>query len=386
MSELSNSPFFSVIITTKAESDLREAWLVEAISSVFTQDFKDYELIVVDDSGEKKLKSRLEIFKEKIILVENARNIGLQKSFNEGLYHASGKWIVRLDDDDKFLPYTLRRLYDFILIQRDSNLAFVYSDIILMHNNQIYEYPDWDGTLLGLEKIGHVQAIRKDALIKIGGWRVDIDYSADTDCIIRLVEAGYNIKHIPIPLYLNRYHQAQYTIQYAKKKDPIKAKNKIFEDAIKRMPEKWKSDFILDEIRQWRISFFEFLKIKKFMKGNGLQFGCLNWLSNLICIDFERPCHFKIGNSLPFKKGHFDYILYTLEDFSVIKKAVDYLKKGGYLIILLRDNNFTNSKYNPKDFLNLVMEFVEKYSLELIQYDTIKNSWSFECILRKSSY
>ena len=380
MSELSNSPFFSVIITTRAESDLREAWLIEAISSVFIQDFKDYELIVVDDSGKKKLRNRLEIFQKEIILVENAKNIGLQKSFNEGLYHASGKWIVRLDDDDKFLPHTLKKLYDFISTNKDEDLAFVYSDIILMHNNQIYEYPDWDGTLLGLEKIGHVQAIRRDALLKIGGWRVDIDYSADTDCVIRLVEAGYNIKHIPVPLYLNRYHQAQYTVQYAKEKDPLKAKNKIFEDAIKRMPEKWKSDFILEEIKQWRMSFSEFLKIKKFMKGNGFQIGCSNRLSNIICLDFKKPCHFEIKDSLPFKGNFFDFVLYTSKDILLIKQVIDCLKDNGYLIFLLE-----SAELNPENFLNLMKELIEKYPLELVQYNTIRNSRRFECILRKSS-
>jgi len=396
-----SNPFFSVIITTAARTEERISWFLEALCSVFAQTFNDWELIVVDDAGEgtieKLLKSKKDIVSKvsnKIILVKNADNIGLQKSFNVGLYHAKGKWIVRLDDDDKFMPCTLNELYLFIRKENDPNLAFIYSDIAFMHGG-IHQYPDWDGTLIGTENIGHVQAIRRDALLKIGGWRVDIDYAADTDCVIRLIEAGYSIRHIPKILYLNRHHRDQYTVQYVLKgKDPVKAKKKVFQDALNRNYELWRSDheIVEDNIVKWEKHALEMEKIKKYMKGNGLQIGYAKFLrrNRVICIDFNNYCHYKLTRlNFPFKDETFDYVFITydfceMDITTLIGKILKCVKKYGYIILLFLDNRFTKAKYNSVSFIDILDNIVNKFSVELIQYDTIKNNWSFECVLRKS--
>lgn len=80
-----------------------ERFLRQAIESVLTQSFSDFEFIIVNDAS---TDSTFEILKEyqaadhRIRLLSNPENLGLSKSLNRGLELATGEFIARMDADD----------------------------------------------------------------------------------------------------------------------------------------------------------------------------------------------------------------------------------------------------------------------------------------------
>lgn len=88
-------------------------WLVEAVESVISQTFLNWELIIVDDGSEEE-HSRIAIdysirYPEKIIYTYHAEHVnrGVTISRNHGVRLAQGKYIAFLDSDDCWLPKKL---------------------------------------------------------------------------------------------------------------------------------------------------------------------------------------------------------------------------------------------------------------------------------------
>lgn len=82
--------------------------LPEAIDSVLNQTFQDFELILCNDGS---TDNTLEIaqryaadYPEHIVLIENEKNMGLNYTLNHCLRVAKGKYIARMDGDDRSLP------------------------------------------------------------------------------------------------------------------------------------------------------------------------------------------------------------------------------------------------------------------------------------------
>ncbi len=78
-----------------------EKYLREAIESVLNQTYKKFEFIIIDDCS---TDNSLEIIKsykdDRIIVLENEKNLGITKSLNRGLEIAKGEYIARMDADD----------------------------------------------------------------------------------------------------------------------------------------------------------------------------------------------------------------------------------------------------------------------------------------------
>ncbi len=62
--------------------------------------------------------------------------------------------------------------------------------------------PDWDpDLLLAYPYLGHITAIRRDAMRRIGGFRPEFDGSQDFDVMLRATEVARRVMHIPKVLY-----------------------------------------------------------------------------------------------------------------------------------------------------------------------------------------
>lgn len=82
-----------------------EKYLREAIESILSQTFTNFEFIIVNDAS---VDSSLEIIRsyqdERIRTINNEKNIGLTKSLNKAIREARGEYIARQDADDISLP------------------------------------------------------------------------------------------------------------------------------------------------------------------------------------------------------------------------------------------------------------------------------------------
>jgi len=110
-----NKPLVSVIIPT-----YNRGWiLTEAIDSVLAQDYKDYELIVVDDGSTDNTREILDTYGRDIVVLRQT-NKGVSAARNRGIAQAGGQLVAFLDSDDIWQPRKLSRQVDFFKLNPDA--------------------------------------------------------------------------------------------------------------------------------------------------------------------------------------------------------------------------------------------------------------------------
>lgn len=79
--------------------------IVNTLSSVFAQNFNDFEVIIVNDgSTDGSVDAINEKFNDARIKIVNQENAGVSVARNRGIKEAKGEWIAFLDADDEWLP------------------------------------------------------------------------------------------------------------------------------------------------------------------------------------------------------------------------------------------------------------------------------------------
>ena len=115
-------PMVSVIVPTYNRPEM----LKEALMSILSQTYQDFEIIVVNDAGED-VKEVIDSLNSegKIIYLQHEENKGLPAARDTGLNAAKGKYIAYLDDDDIYYPNHLETLVGFL---EDNDYKAAYSD------------------------------------------------------------------------------------------------------------------------------------------------------------------------------------------------------------------------------------------------------------------
>ena len=125
----------------------RLTFLIQALDSVFLQNSRVDEVIVVDDGSNDGTAERIEQLFPQVVLVTQP-NLGVSAARNHGIKTAKSRWIALLDSDDQWLP-------DKISTIRRAQLEFPQYSLI--HSNEIWIR---DGV--------RVNAMKKHR--KTGGW------------------------------------------------------------------------------------------------------------------------------------------------------------------------------------------------------------------------
>ena len=119
-------PRLSIIMRTYNRSDL----IAKAIKSVLAQEFSDWELVVVNDGGDRGVEEVLKKLWDKRMVYAYARHSGPAGAFNVGLRLARGELVGFLDDDDIVYPEHFARLVRYL--DEHPSCPAVYSDINLV--------------------------------------------------------------------------------------------------------------------------------------------------------------------------------------------------------------------------------------------------------------
>lgn len=78
-----------------------EACLREAIDSILRQTWRDFELLVIDDGSTDRSAHVVAANTDpRVVLRRHDQNAGLIPTLNEGLEHARGRYLARIDSDD----------------------------------------------------------------------------------------------------------------------------------------------------------------------------------------------------------------------------------------------------------------------------------------------
>ncbi len=123
-------PLVSVIIPVYN----RYQFLKEAIDSVLSQTFQNFELIIVDDGSDNTSYLINNEYKDKIIYIRHKTNRGVAAARNSGIKVASGKLIAFLDSDDLWLPKKLEE--QVIYMEKNPDILISQTEEIWIRNGK----------------------------------------------------------------------------------------------------------------------------------------------------------------------------------------------------------------------------------------------------------
>lgn len=104
---MSGNPFFSVVLPNFNHG----RYLKDAIDSVLNQDYKNWELLIIDNYSTDNSNEVISSYNDSRIRVFKIKNEGIiAKSRNLGIKNAQAKWIAFLDSDDIWYFNKLSRL------------------------------------------------------------------------------------------------------------------------------------------------------------------------------------------------------------------------------------------------------------------------------------
>ncbi|HFU4116540.1 TPA: glycosyltransferase [Streptococcus suis] len=185
--------------------------LSEAIDSILGQTFQDFEFIICDDGSKDTslllLKKYQQQFPDKIKLIINEKNKGLNETLNDCLKVAEGEYIARMDADDLSLPTRFEKQVAFL----DANPDFAFVGTNMIHFD---ENGDWgESTLLAEPRkedlvkgstFAHATVLmRKAAVMGVSGYSVSSKLLRveDYHLWIKLYEKGLKGHNLTESLY-----------------------------------------------------------------------------------------------------------------------------------------------------------------------------------------
>lgn len=189
--------------------------LPEAIDSILEQTYTDWELILCDDGSTDDTyavaDSYRRRFPEKIVLLKNERNMGLNYTLNRCLEQAKGSYIARMDGDDVSLPQRFEK--ELAALQAEPEIAVVSCPMIHFDETGDYakgrcssEYPGAELLVHGPVHCHAPCMVRAEVMRSVGGYSVDkrLLRVEDWHLWLKIYAAGGRGKNLTEPLYKMR--------------------------------------------------------------------------------------------------------------------------------------------------------------------------------------
>ncbi len=115
----------------------KELFIEETINSILNQNYKDFEILIIDDEKSNSSFQILQKIKEKdnrIKMIVNDTNIGAGQSRNKGIDKARGDYIAFCDCDDLWKE---NKLKDQIKFMKDLNIDFSYTSYDIINEKSV---------------------------------------------------------------------------------------------------------------------------------------------------------------------------------------------------------------------------------------------------------
>lgn len=104
-----------------------DPYVEEAVEMASKQDYKNKEIVLVNDGSNKAITSLIERLKKKTSIVLSQTNKGQSVARNNGITHSSGEYILNWDSDDYFEPSFCSRAVE--LMESNGDIKIVTSHV-----------------------------------------------------------------------------------------------------------------------------------------------------------------------------------------------------------------------------------------------------------------
>lgn len=179
-----------------------EKYLREAIDSVLSQTFDNFEFIIVNDGSTDSSEEIIRSYSDSRIVLVNKPNSGIVDSLNLGIKRATGKYIARMDADDIMLPDRLKIQYRFM--EENSRVDILASGFEWFGELSRGGFHSTNGivtkgALMRGNPVGHPTVMmRKRSLEKLPViYEHGYDYAEDFKLWFHAISHGLQINNIP---------------------------------------------------------------------------------------------------------------------------------------------------------------------------------------------
>ncbi len=197
-----------------------EKYISEAVESILSQTFEDWELIIVNDCSLDSTESIVNQYIKKdsrIKKISNKTNQKLPRSLNIGFFSAKGEYLTWTSDDNIFLPNALYEMNKYL--DKNVNEVMVQAKYSLIDNNGrfLYESDRYDEETMYVNNcVGACFLYRREVLNTVGDYNPDKFLIEDYDYWLRILFRYGSIGSINTVLYKYRRHEDSLTNTRAK--------------------------------------------------------------------------------------------------------------------------------------------------------------------------
>ncbi|WP_052166422.1 glycosyltransferase family 2 protein [Methylobacter tundripaludum] len=191
-----------------------EQYLAEAIDSVLSQTFANFELIMIDDGSTDDSQHILREYEKRDprVRVVVRENRGLATTLNDAIDIARGTWIARMDQDDIALPYRFERQLEW-LERTGADISGSWVQRFGSSDKRVVRLPQTDDAIkmamLFCSPFAHPAVIMRASLVKRLGYDKRWEKAEDYDLWERAAEAGWKMANVPEVLLSYRVHAEQ---------------------------------------------------------------------------------------------------------------------------------------------------------------------------------
>lgn len=272
------TPLVSVLMTAYN----RELFIAEAIESVLSSTYTNFELIIVDDcsiDNTLAIAKKYESQDKRVKVFSNGQNLGDYPNRNKAASHANGKYLKYLDSDDIMSPLCLERMV--CEMEKHPECAFGISsrsitNVVLHQPINSYQIHFFERGILDLGPSASI--IRRDIFIQQNGFW-ELRCVSDFEFWLRL-SLEYPMIEMERDLIYWREHNEQ----------EIRMNSHILQTLEHILP------IIREKIQRSQLSESEQLSIIKTYKKSTMRF----LIKNCIKLGLKKAIRFKGINGLSF--------------------------------------------------------------------------------------
>lgn len=247
MNAENRSPKLSVLMTVYNGMP----YLPEAVESILSQDFADFECIIVDDGSTDETSRFLKQLQDPRVLILSQENGGTAAASNFGLAHCRGEYLARMDADDITLPTRFGKQVRFL--DENSEIGLLGTQLACMGECRIGKNLNLpcsnqairQSLLQGKHALCHPTLMMRTQLLReLGGyWKLRL--IDDWDMMLRMTEVtqAHNLNEV-----LHHYRVHRGSLNGSRMKEMRFAYDYSIDAAIRRQESR--APISADEFRQ----------------------------------------------------------------------------------------------------------------------------------------